>query len=174
MSSVDIACRCALVLVFLASANGKRENFGGFVAAIRLLHLVPERWPRTVARVVVGAEVVAAGLLLLPSGFAAAGFVLVILLCAVFAVVIEVSVRKDLRVACPCFGGSADLLNRRHLLRDGVLVVVAVVGLVGVDTGRPGFVEVLIGVVVAVFVAALVIRFDDVAEVLVPRTAVRR
>jgi len=169
MSAVDIACRGMLVLVFLASAIGKLGNFGGFVAAVRQLRLVPGGWPRPVARMVVAAEAAAAGLLVLPSSFAAAGFVLVILLCAMFAVVIELSVRREIQVPCPCFGGSADLLNRRHLLRNAVLAAVAVVGLAGIQTGRPEFLAILISSVTAVFLAAVVIRFDDVADLLVPR-----
>ncbi|MET8764840.1 MauE/DoxX family redox-associated membrane protein [Lentzea sp. NPDC004782] len=171
MSTVDLAGRAVLVLVFAASAIGKLGNFGGFVAAIRGLRLVPDAWPRPVARLVVAAEAAAAGLLLLPHRGAVAGFTLVILLCVLFAVVIESSVRRDIRVACPCFGASADLLNRRHLVRNGLLVAVAVVGLAGVDTAPPGFVDALVGAVTAVFVAAVVIRFDDVAEILVPRVA---
>lgn len=174
MSTVDLTCRGTLVLVFLASAIGKMGNFGGFVAAVRGLRLVPAAWPRTVARVVVAAEAVAAGLLVLPPAFATAGFVLVILLCVVFGAVIESSVRRDMHVACPCFGASADLLNRGHLVRNGILVAVAAVGLAGIDTGRAAFVPVLVAAVAAVFVAAVVVRFDDVAEVLVPRRAVGR
>jgi hypothetical protein len=160
-----------LVLVFAASAIGKLRNFGGFVAAVRGLRLVPDAWPRPVARSVVAAEAAAAGLLLLPPRAAVAGFTLVILLCLLFAVVIESSVRRDIRVSCPCFGASADLLNRRHLVRNGLLVAVAAVGLAGVDTAPPGFVDALVGAVTAVFVAAVVIRFDDVAEILVPKAA---
>jgi hypothetical protein len=179
-----LACRGVLVLVFAASAIGKLGNFGGFVAAIRGLRLVPDAWPRPVARSVVAAEATAAGLLLLPTRVAVAGFTLVILLCVLFGVVIESSVRREIRVACPCFGASADLLNRRHLVRNGLLVAVAVVGLAVVQTAppawfvglaefdtAPGFVDVLVGAVAAVFVAAVVIRFDDVAEILVPRAA---
>lgn len=166
MSTVDIVCRGTLVLVFLASAAGKISNFGGFVAAIRQLGLVPGSWPRPVARLVVAAEVAAAVLLLLPNGLA--GFVLVMLLCAMFGVVIELSVRRDIRVPCPCFGASADLLNRRHLLRNGILVMLAAIGLAGFDPGRLEFVDTAVSLVVALFVAAVVIRFDDVAEVLVP------
>ncbi|GHH42308.1 MauE/DoxX family redox-associated membrane protein [Lentzea cavernae] len=171
MSAVDLACRGVLVLVFAASAIGKLDDFGGFVAAIRGLRLVPDAWPRPVARLVVAAEATAAGLLLLPPRVAVVGFTLAILLCALFAVVIELSVRRDIRVACPCFGASADLLNRRHLARNGLLAAVAVVGLTGVDTAPPGFIGVLVGAVTAVFVAAVVIRFDDVAEILVPWAA---
>ena len=171
MSTVDLTCRGVLVLVFAASAIGKLGNFGGFVAAIRGLRLVPDAWPRPVARLVVAAEAAAAGLLLLPARVAVAGFTLVILLCVLFCAVIESSVRRDIRVACPCFGASADLLNRRHLVRNGLLAAVAVVGLAGVGTAPQGFVDVLVGAVTAVFVAAVVIRFDDVAETLVPRAA---
>ncbi|HYQ61848.1 MauE/DoxX family redox-associated membrane protein [Actinophytocola sp.] len=177
MSTVDLACRGVLVLVFVASAAGKLGNFGGFVAAVRQLRLVPGRRPpvRPVARVVVAAEGAAAALLLLPGAFATAGFVLVILLCAVFAVAIESSVRRDIRVPCPCFGASADLLDRRHLVRNAILAAVSVAGLADTGTGRPpGLVDVLVGSVAAVFVAAVVIRFDDVAEILVPRPAARR
>lgn len=171
MSTVDLTCRGVLVLVFAASAIGKLGDFGGFAAAIRGLRLVPGAWPRPVARSVVAAEAAAAGLLLLPPGAAVAGYTLVILLCVLFAVVIESSVRRDIRVACPCFGASADLLNRRHLVRNGLLAAVAVIGLAGVGTAPAGFVDVLVAAVTAVFVAAVVIRFDDVAEILVPRAA---
>jgi methylamine utilization protein MauE len=156
--------------------------------------LVVAHQPETFARVTVGsgvwgvalsrfwpggrpvaAEVAAAVLLVLPGAFATAGFVLVILRCAVFAVAIESSVRRNIRVLCPCFGASADLLDRRHLVREAILVAVSVAGRAGAGTGRPaGLVDVLVGAAAAVFVAAVVIRFGYVVEVLVPRPATRR
>lgn len=162
------------MLVFLVSATAKLGSFGGFVAAIRQVRLVPGRWPRPIARTVVAAEGAVAGLLLLPAGFAVAGFVLAILLCVVFGLMIELSVRRGIRVPCPCFGASADFLNRRHLVRNGILVAVAATGLAGFDLGRLAVAEIALGVVVAVFVAAVVIRFDDVVAVVLPRPAVKR
>jgi hypothetical protein len=61
------------------------------------------------------------------------------------------------------------------LVRNALLVVVAVVGLVSpAATGALELVEIMISVAVAGFLAAVVIRFDDVADLLMPRPAVRR
>lgn len=171
MSSVDIACRGMLALVFLASAVAKAGNFGGFVAAVRQLRLVPGTMPRPVARLVVAAEFGTVGLLLLPAP--AAGFGLAVVLAVLFSVVIEVSVRRGIRVPCPCFGASGDFLNRKQLVRNALLVVVAIVGLLS-PAGTVDLVEIMISVAVAGFLAAVVIRFDDVADLLMPRPAVRR
>jgi hypothetical protein len=162
-----------LALVFLASAVAKAGNFGGFVAAVRQLRLVPATTPRLVARLVVAAEFATVGLLLLPAP--EAGFGLAVVLAVLFSVVIEISVRRGIRVPCPCFGASGDFLNRKQLVRNALLVVVAVVGLVSpAATGALELVEIMISVAVAGFLAAVVIRFDDVADLLMPRPAVRR
>lgn len=173
MSAIDLACRGVLALVFLASALAKAGNFGGFVAAVRQLRLVPSSMPRVVVRLVVAAEVATVGLVLLPAP--AAGFALAIVLAALFSVVIEVSVRRGIRVPCPCFGASGDFLNRKQLVRNALLVITAGAGLLSpATTGALELVEIMISVAVAGFLAAVVIRFDDVADLLMPRPAVRR
>ncbi len=159
MSPVAIACRFTLFLVFVASASGKVRNdaFSGFVTTLRVLRLAPAAWARPLAFLVVAGEAVAAGLLVV---WSTAGLALSGLLLLVFCVAIEVAVRRGVKVPCRCFGSSADLLSRRHLVRNGMLLALVALGLAasGPDADLAGLV---FAAVTGISAAALVIRFDD-------------
>lgn len=132
--------------------------------------VVPQRTVRPVAVASVAAEAAAVVLLATPARWSgAAGFVLAAGLLAVFGWAVVRSVRAGNTAPCRCFGASSTPLGMRHVVRNGVLVLVALVGLAGalaagrVDLGA-AFVAAGAGLVAGVLVAA----YDDIAELLGP------
>jgi hypothetical protein len=167
--------RCLIGVVFLVSAWSKRPGAGRFrqfsdsLAAMRLL---PARYVRPVATVVVCAET-AVVLLLLPQPLrplAVAGFALAIVLLLGFAVSIGMVLRRGVQASCRCFGGSgAAPFRRHHIVRNLLLVAVAGAGLVAALTEPPFRWEavVLAGLPAAVL-ALLTTRLDDVVDLFAP------
>jgi hypothetical protein len=181
------ASRCLIGLVFVLSAASKLRNrraFDDFVGAIRqlLTAVVPGRvWGRATVRgtgvAVIAAEVVIPILLAVP-GLARAGFAVAAGLLVAFTVAIAAVLRRGTGTACHCFGAAASPLGPVHLVRNGILLIIAgtglVVGGVGLDGAAPA------GLVVAgaaALVAAVVLtRLDDIVDLFSadPLAAARR
>ena len=84
-----------------------------------------------------------------------------------FCVVIGTAMHRRITVACRCFGAGDAPLGRWHLARNGVLVAVAVTGLVAttVRTAPAAHPAGAVITVAGALVAALIImRFDELAE----------
>lgn len=123
-----------LAVVFARSSAGKMrpEAFTAFADTVEQLGPVPRRLVRPAAGALVAAEAATAVLLLVVP---VVGLVLATGLLAVFCVVIGTAMHRRLTVACRCFGSGDAPLGRWHLARNGLLVAVAVSGLVA-TTGR--------------------------------------
>jgi hypothetical protein len=168
MVYVVLTCRGVLALVFVISSVSKLRGtaFRAFVSSLRRLPVVPDRWARLVAVVVVATEV-AIPLLLAMQAMALAGFALAASLLTAFAVGIAVSVRKGAPVSCRCFGPSDTPLGARHVVRNTILIAVAVTGSLAMVAGGPPDLHpalTVIALTAAACVAALIVRFDDLVE----------
>jgi hypothetical protein len=129
LTYILIGSAVLLAAVFARSSVGKLrpEAFTAFAGSVQQLGLVPRRLVRPAAAALVAAEAAAAVLLLVVP---VVGFVLATGLLAVFCVVIGTAMHRRMAVACRCFGSGDAPLGRWHLARNGVLVAVAVSGLV--------------------------------------------
>lgn len=165
MSYLTLACRILLGAVFVAAVFGKVRSgaaFDSFVSAIRALAVAQTRPARVVAVIVVGAEAAVVPLLVTPW----IGLLLAISLLLAFIVTIVRAQRREIIADCPCFGPSAVPLGPRHVARNAVLTVVAVVALA---TAFPQPAEVnLVGLLVAgaagITAASLIVRLDDIVS----------
>ncbi|MFF9345726.1 MauE/DoxX family redox-associated membrane protein [Streptomyces sp. NPDC014734] len=168
MELVSWSCRTLLAVVFAIAVAGKLRgagSFGAFVRSTRELAALSARRGLAVARLVIGAEAVGVVLLLCPGRAAVAGFALAGCLLAAFTVATGASLRRGVRVPCRCFGSSAGDAGVLHLVRNGFLIAVAVVGAAGTPPGLPDTagglaVAVATGLVLGVVVTVL----DDISE----------
>jgi hypothetical protein len=173
MNHLGLACAVALVGIFLVSLWGKagRVRFRVFVATAGPLAILPRRWRAQAAGAVVAAEtaVVAAlgtGAVLALAGLnrtvLLAGFVGAAALLLVFTVAIGLMLRREERMPCHCFGAGDVPLGPAHVVRNVVLLALAVIGPLGGAGYAPA------GVALAgaggVLVAALAVRFDDLVD----------
>jgi hypothetical protein len=177
---VVLAARCLVGVVFAVSALSKLRTgraLRDFTASLAQFGVRPGR-RRPVAVAVAGAEAAVPVLLALAlagspaagataRAVAAAGFGLAALLLAGFTVAIARAVRRGVRAPCRCFGASATPLGAQHLVRNGLLLAGAAVGLAGVVAGPAGPAD-LAGAAVAVLAGsvagALVTAFDDLLD----------
>ncbi|MFI6226725.1 MauE/DoxX family redox-associated membrane protein [Micromonospora echinospora] len=165
MAYVLIACRWALVLVFLYSALSKlrgRGAFTAFVASVRRMRLFPERLVGPVAVVVVAVEVLVP-VLLASRLTAVPGFVTALALLTAFTSGIIVVLRRGTVTSCRCFGASDVPLGRQHVVRNLGLITLAVLGLAGVAAPDDGAAPagVVVSVAVAFVLAFVASTLDD-------------
>ncbi|MEU0878752.1 MauE/DoxX family redox-associated membrane protein [Lentzea sp. NPDC005914] len=161
------AVLCGLVLLISAVSKVRTANdYAEFVASIPAFE-IPARWTRLFAVLTVVAEFGISGLLLasLIAGYwaAVAGLVLAAGMFAVLTAVVWRAVSRRSGAVCRCFGRARTTLTHRHTARNAFLLGVAVLGLSAVDNA---FDPVVAGLAAAVGVigAVLVVRFDDLAD----------
>jgi hypothetical protein len=171
---VDVFCRCVIGVVFLVSAWSKRPgSFKEFSDSLAAMRLLPARSVVPVAAFVVFVE---AAVVLLMVLLPAPGFALAVVLLLAFAGSIGVVLRRGVQASCRCFGGSgAAPFRPHHIVRNLVLVAVAVAGLVAVLTGPAlTWQAAALGAVPGAVVALLVTRLDDLVALFAPAPATRR
>jgi hypothetical protein len=172
-----IGCSLALCLVFGTSAAGKLGNgrFGEFAAAPGPLQVLPRSLRSPAAHLVVAVEVLLTIALLVvtavPNGRGVAGMAVVAfgastLLLLAFTGAIVVTLRRGDRRPCRCFGAGTVPLGRGHVIRNLVLLVVALAGLVAAagQPGTAGLAGALVAAVSGLVAGLLITRFDDLVE----------
>jgi hypothetical protein len=171
MRAVELTTRLLLALVFLTAVVGKlrtRAGFAGFVGSV-VQFGVPVRWSGPVARLAVAAEA-AVVVLLAPSGTVPAGLLLAAGLLGVLTAAIVGALRRGARPACRCFGAGEAPIGARHVARNLALAAAALLGLLAGAVGgpAPGPAGLLLAAGLAVPLAALVIRLDDLVALFAP------
>ncbi|MEU8423886.1 MauE/DoxX family redox-associated membrane protein [Micromonospora sp. NPDC048835] len=172
MRALELTARLLLALVFAVAVIGKlrtRAGFAEFVGSVRQFG-VPARWASPTARVAVAAEA-AVVVLLAVSRTVPAGLLIAAGLLGVLTAAMVVALRRGARPACRCFGAGDAPIGGRHVVRNVALATVALLGLLGWATGSgppPSAPTVLFAVGVAVPLAAVVVRLDDLVALFAP------
>lgn len=150
------------------AAVAKLRTFGDFAASLVALRLAAGAGAQPLAAAVVAAELTAAALCLWP-GTAVVGLGVSAALMAAFA---AVAGRRRAVVPCRCFGSGGAPLGPRHVMRNGLLLLLALAAVPGslttVLTSDPNPGGLLLTLVCATVAVALVVRFDDLADLLLP------
>lgn len=170
VSVVGIGCCWLLGAVFVVSAVGKLRSgaaLRAFTASVADMKVVPAAAVAPVGIAVPALEAVAAVLLFVPAT-AVLGCVLALVVLAAFTIGIAVVLRRGTVASCRCFGVTERPFRVRHLVRNGVLVAVALVGaavngLPG-DGTAPELAAVLLAAAVGIVGAVLITMFDDLVE----------
>ncbi|PWK84975.1 hypothetical protein C8D88_107182 [Lentzea atacamensis] len=124
---LDLFARVLLAAVFLAAFAGKvrtRQGFAEFRDSIGAL--APWLPAQPVAIAVLAGEAAAVVLLAVPG--TGLGYALATGLLAAFCCGIVLAIRSRKAVRCKCFGAGGDVLGPKHLVRNGLLIAVAVTG----------------------------------------------
>lgn len=152
---VDLACRALLGFVFATAVFGKLRNRADFAESLAGLGI--KRATRPMAVAVTGAEALCVVLLVLKPMW---GYVLSFLLLSAFSAGIALTVRTKRVVKCSCFGAGGKQLGVPHLLRNGLLGIVVLVGLSANSLPALGP-QSLVAVGAGAFLSLLFIRWDD-------------
>ena len=157
--------------VFALAVIGKLRAPATFAASLADFGLLPARAHRPVAYAVMAAEAAVVPLVLIPAT-AAFGLAFGASLLAGFAAAVRATLRRGRRPRCRCFGTASAALRGAHVARNVVLALLAVAGaIVAPRTGAALDAAPLAvaGLIAFVALAALA-TFDDLVEVLAPRS----
>ncbi|MER5625692.1 MauE/DoxX family redox-associated membrane protein [Streptosporangium sp. NPDC002544] len=169
MTHLIAACQGLLAVVFLVSAASKLRGGQALRAfATSLASMLPVRGDRAlpVAVAVTAAEVIVVVLLAVPptrgAGFAAATALLVVLTSGVAVVLTRGGAEP-----CRCFGASSTPLSGRHLIRNLLLIVVALAGLTG-PAGQHSSTWSIVALLAGACAGLLVTMLDDLVALFAP------
>jgi methylamine utilization protein MauE len=169
MVNIEISCRCLLAIVFACSAGAKLRGGGSFRAFRDWLGDLPvpgaAHHAGGLAAALASAEVLIVLLLVLPwtvrPGFALAGATLLVFIAGT-----RLAITRGTNAACNCFGARGAPLGWRHVVRDAVLLAVAVLGAVASDAHGARVAGVAVSVATAAFLSVLIVFLDDVMSLL--------
>lgn len=174
MSHLGLACAVALAGVFLVSARGKvgGVRFRVFVATAGPLRLLPRKWRGMAAAAVATVELAVATAFAVGAAFAVLGVDRAVLVLAflgaaallvAFTIAIVLMLRRGERAPCHCFGAHEAPLGPAHLVRNLILLALAVTGSLAQGSGyaAPG---VALAALAGALAAALAVRFDDLVD----------
>jgi hypothetical protein len=150
--------------VFALAVVGKLRAPQAFVASLADFGL--QRARRPVAYAVIAAEAAVVPLVLL---VAPAGLALGALLLLAFAGTIAVTLNRGARPTCRCFGAKSAPLRGAHVARNLVLAALAVAGLFAGEHAFAGA-PLAVGAILAAVALLVLATFDDLVEVLAPRS----
>lgn len=162
MEYLRIGCACLVGLVFAVSAISKLRDFDGFARSVPAL--VPARPGRSrlLATATTALEALVPPLLIAPPT-ASYGFGLAVVLLAAFTTAIAAAIRRGHRATCRCFGPPSVPLGPRHLVRNGALLVWAVLG--GLSPGGlPPAGGVAVAAASGLVGAVLIVSLDDIVD----------
>ncbi len=164
----DLLARALLAVVFFAAVVGKARSRQGFAEFRDTVAAIGPRWlPAGPAGGAVVAGEAAAVVLLAVPGTRLAGYAFAAVLLALFCAGIARAVLTRQSVRCQCFGSGGGLLGPRHLVRNTLLIAVAVAGALA-GGAAPSAPAVLVALVTGAFLGLLTTRWEDVAFLLVP------
>ncbi|HET6296624.1 MAG TPA: MauE/DoxX family redox-associated membrane protein [Kribbella sp.] len=177
MSYLFLACSVALSLVFGASSASKvgRSAFRGFTASAGPLKMLPQSFRPLASRAVVVAEIALTAVLLIGTGAAATSALVPVavvglagaaVLLLAFTIAIVATLRRGGQQACRCFGARAIPLGPAHVVRNALLLAVALAGLVTVSGADPSVEPggAALAGVAGLVAGLLVTRFDDLTD----------
>jgi Methylamine utilisation protein MauE len=156
------ACRGLIGLVFAVAAVTKVRSpsayreFASWLAALP----VPMAGNRALPAAFIAAEVTVVVLVAVPVA-AMAGLLLAAGCLAVMTAGTAVIVKRGARVPCQCFGPSSSPLGARHVVRDGVLLVIALAGALGPGGGIASPAGIALSLGAALIGATFVVFSDD-------------
>jgi uncharacterized membrane protein YphA (DoxX/SURF4 family) len=175
-----IAFRALLCLIFIVAAYAKltsRQARADMVQAVLELLPVGRGVARSATRLGIALEIVAAILLLAP-GAGNYGAVLAAVLLTSFTGVLVAGVVRGRRVQCRCFGMDGGTVGVSHIVRNIVLIGLAVAAaLAPITSGSHSVHGTYVAVTIGSVLGWVFVRWDDVAYLmaaLIPRPGLRR
>ncbi|MFI0356935.1 MauE/DoxX family redox-associated membrane protein [Actinomadura sp. 9N407] len=157
-----IAARCLLATVFAVAFLGKARSARrrqAFRTTVR--NLISRRAAGPLAGLILCCEA-AIAVLLVPPVTARAGFALAAGLLSVFIAGVFRAIRNGIFAECGCFGDHSAVLGYPIIVRNGLLLAVAVPGLV-LAPGAVAVAPALAAAIAGVLVAIVYVRYLDIA-----------
>ncbi|MFI6099757.1 MauE/DoxX family redox-associated membrane protein [Lentzea sp. NPDC051213] len=162
MLYLEICCRVVVGLVFLLAVVGKlrgRAELTAFAESLGSFGLRSTRVRSALAASVITVEAVTVVLLAVAPRL---GLGLAAMMLVAFTAAVAAAKATGREVRCRCFGADGGLMGRKHMIRNGVLVVVALAGLTPANaTATPHLGLLFAAVSAAVLGAVALAHWDD-------------
>lgn len=126
---VSTFCRIVIAFVFLISFAGKIRDVSGFELTVVNFGLLPQQLTMPAARAFLGLELAAVILLVIGGKAMALGFLLALLLLTIFSVALVVLIHRKSEMSCNCFGQSVQKITYYDVLRNALLAISSILGL---------------------------------------------
>lgn len=129
MLYLEVCCRVVIGLVFLLAVVGKlrgRVELTAFAESLGSFGLRSARLRSALATSVITVEAVTVVLLAVAPRL---GLGLAAAMLVAFTAAVATAKATGREVRCRCFGADGGLMGRTHLIRNGVLIVIALAGL---------------------------------------------
>jgi hypothetical protein len=177
LHSVFFFARALLAVVFATAVFGKAtslEKLGVFADSLRNIgpQLFATRLRRLAgATIFVAAEAAASVLLVWPAA-SLAGLVFALALLLAFGAAIANVVRRGATAPCHCFGAEGSPLSSSHLLRNGLLAMIAAAGIAvrlssGPVSALPDY-DCALAVALGLLLGIGITRWDDLVFIATP------
>jgi hypothetical protein len=166
-----LACRVLLGTVFVVSVASKvrsRSAWRSFSSWLTGLPLRPASH-RGAPAGLVAAESAVVLLVAWPEG-PAAGLITGSVLCLALTIGLVLALRRGSRQPCQCLGSSSEPLGGQHVVRNALLLVLAVIGIVSeLGNVRPaGDAEAALAVIGGLAAAMVITFLGDITALLMP------
>jgi hypothetical protein len=166
-----VFARAAMCLTFALSAFGKARDLDAFVHSVRSFGILPAGRGRPAAWALLTAEVAVVVLQLAAPTAAVAGLVLAAALLVAYIAALGVVVARRSEVRCNCFGSTARAVSGFDLVRNGLLLLVAITGVVAYSAGSAGapmppVADAVLVVCASVAAVLVLVSLDDIAAIL--------
>lgn len=172
MDFVSLICRLALAIIFLFAAAGKTitaKRWRSFVTATAALTDTGSRTAYVLSVTTLAAELAVCSLLLTTFDTPIGPITALLLLAALSAALTRAIVR-DTSQPCHCFGSTDEPVGIRHLVRNGVLAVVAGFALHGSTVPTTlSLPDLLAAALPGMALTAVVTYWDELADAIYPR-----
>jgi hypothetical protein len=155
--------RALVAVVFVWAAAAKLRDLRGFARYVRDLRVLPFALSGPAAFGLAVLELAAGGLAATP-WTATIGLGLAVLQLLVLSTGIVVLLRRGDPAECACFGRRRSPLGVHHLIRNGIVALIAAAGLAAPAGPTPRWPGIAIAVAAGVIGAVLVASWDDIAD----------
>lgn len=162
---VVVSLRMLVGTTFVLALIGKSADLRAFSTVVSGLAGIRARPARYVAGAVILLETLLAVVLLAWPPAATAGFALAAGLLAVFSLLLVRGLRRTYRPACNCFGAASRPLSGWDLVRNGVLVVACLAGVVLAPAASPSAWDTTLVALVALPAAAAGVALSNLHDI---------
>jgi len=121
-------CRMVMGIMFAWSFVGKVREGRAFEQTITRFEVLPERWSRLVAGLVLGGELAVVIAMIIGGPFLAWGFLMGAGMLIVFCCALASVLARGLQTSCGCFGSTDKAVSSMDIVRNLGFVVCAVGG----------------------------------------------
>lgn len=129
-------CRFAVILLFAFSFITKIVDINNYASSIGRFNLIPSRFSKIAAVILIAQEFLIVVLLLLDIRFQVVGFGIASVILLIFTFAIGAALFRGLRISCNCFGASEKRISTYDILRNILFIICSVIGLTLLISGK--------------------------------------